>query len=82
MDLARKKTNNGALKLNVSNDRNGEIEDKTISLYGYGMSSRDISDNIQELYGFDVSAEIISNITNRVISDMKDWQSKPLKWYS
>ncbi len=43
------------------------------------MSTRDISDNIQELYGFDVSAETISNITNRVISDMKDWQSRPLK---
>ena len=53
--------------------------DKIISLYGCGMSTRDISDNIHELYGFDVSAETISNITNRVISDMKDWQSRALK---
>ena len=88
------KTSNGELKLNVPRDRNGEfepkivkkyqgdifgIEDKIISLYGCGMSTRDISDNIQELYGFDVSAETISNITNRVISDMKDWQSRALK---
>ncbi len=43
------------------------------------MSTGDISDNIQELYGFDVSAETISNITNRVISDMKEWQSRRLK---
>lgn len=88
------KTSNGELKLNVPRDRNGEfepkivkkyqgdifgIEDKIISLYGCGMSTRDISDNIHELYGFDVSAETISNITNRVISDMKDWQSRALK---
>ena len=74
------KTSNGELKLNVPRDRNGEfepkivkkyqgdifgIEDKIISLYGCGMSTRDISDNIHELYGFDVSAETISNITDR-----------------
>jgi transposase-like protein len=37
------------------------------------------SDNIRELYGFDVSAETVSNITNRVLSDVKEWQSRPLK---
>jgi transposase-like protein len=88
------KTSNGNLELSVPRDRNGEfepqivkkhqtdifgIEDKIISLYGCGMSTRDISDNIKELYGFDVSAETVSNITNRVLSEVKEWQSRPLK---
>ena len=56
-----------------------QIEDKVIALYGCGMSTRDISDNINEIYGFEVSAETISNITNRVLADVKDWQSRTLK---
>ena len=36
------------------------IEDKIIGLYGCGMSTRDISDNIKEIYGFEVSAETIN----------------------
>lgn len=43
------------------------------------MSTRDISENIQEIYGFGVSAETISNITNRVLVDVKEWQSRALK---
>jgi len=88
------KTSTGELELSVPRDRNGEfepqiikkhqtdifgIEDKIISLYGCGMSTRDISDNIKELYGFEVSAETVLNITNRVLSEVKEWQSRPLK---
>jgi transposase-like protein len=88
------KTSAGELELSAPQDRNGEfepkiikkhqndifgIEDRIISLYSCGMSVRDISDNIRELYGFDVSVETVSNITNRVLSDVKEWQSRPLK---
>jgi len=88
------KTSTGELELSVPRDRNGDfdpqivkkhqtdifgIEDKIISLYGCGMSTRDISDNIKELYGFDVSADTVSNITNRVLSEVKEWQSRLLK---
>ena len=88
------KTKDGKLELRVPRDRNGEfepqvvkkhqsditeIEDKIIGLYGCGMSTRDISDNIQEIYGFGVSAETVSNITNRVLVDVKEWQSRALK---
>ena len=88
------KTKDGELELIVPRDRSGEfepqvvkkhqmditkIEDKIIGLYGCGMSTRDISDNIKEIYGFDVSAETISNITHRVLSDVKEWQSRALK---
>jgi transposase-like protein len=37
------------------------------------------SDNIKELYVFEVSADTVSNITNRVLSEVKEWQSRPLK---
>ena len=56
-----------------------KIEDKIIGLYGCGMSTRDISDNIKEIYGFEVSAETISNITRQVLTDVKEWQSRALK---
>ena len=75
------KISNGEFEPKIVKKYQGDIFgiEKIISLYGCGMSTRDISDNIQELYGFDVSAETISNITNRVISDMKAWQSRALK---
>jgi transposase-like protein len=88
------KSSSGEIDLSVPRDRNGEfepqivkkyqtdifgIEDKIISLYGCGMSTRDISENIRELYGFDVSAEVVSNVTNRVLAEVKEWQSRPLK---
>lgn len=84
----------GEIELSVPRDRNGEfepqivkkhqndifgIEDKIISLYGCGMTTRDISNNIKELYGFEVSADTVSNITNRVLSEVKEWQARPLK---
>ena len=88
------KTSTGELELEVPRDRIGEfepqvvkkyqtdilgIEDKIIALYGCGMSTRDISSNIKEIYGFEVSAEVVSNVTNRVLSEAKDWQSRQLK---
>lgn len=88
------KTSNGELELEVPRDRIGEfepqvvkkyqtdilgIEDKIIALYGCGMSTRDISANIQEIYGFEVSAEVVSNVTNKVLADVKEWQSRQLK---
>jgi transposase-like protein len=88
------KSSVGEIELTVPRDRNGEfepqivkkyqtdifgIEDKIIALYGCGMSTRDISENIRELYGFDVSAEVVSNVTNRVLIEVKEWQSRSLK---
>lgn len=88
------KTKNGNLELVVPRNRKGEfepqvikkhqnditeIEDKIIALYGCGMSTRDISENIREIYGFEVFAETVSNITNRVLVDVKEWQSRAPK---
>ena len=83
----------GEFPLEIPRDRNGEfepkiipkyqrdisgIEEKVISLYGRGMSTRDIHDQLQDLYGIEVSAEMVSKITDKILIDIKEWQSRPL----
>lgn len=55
------------------------IEDKVISMYAKGMSTRDISSHIHDIYGFELSAESISAITDKVITRANEWQSRPLE---
>jgi putative transposase len=52
---------------------------KIIGLYGLGMSFRDISNHIKEMYDVDISHATLSEITDRVIPQVKDWQSRPLE---
>lgn len=87
------KCNEGELAIKVPRDRNGDYEpkiipknqtrfddmdEKIISLYARGMSTRDIQAQLHDLYGVDVSATLISNVTNEVIDAVKSWQSRPL----
>ncbi len=75
------KTKFGEMEIGVPRDRNGEfepqvvpknkrdisgIEDKVISLYARGMSTRDIHSQIQDIYGIEMSAEMVSKITDKV----------------
>jgi putative transposase len=55
-----------------------QLEEKVISLYGLGMSLRDLSTHIQELYGFELSAQTLSTITDKIIPLVKEWQARPL----
>ena len=55
------------------------IEDKVMAMYARGMSQRDIADTIEDIYGFEISHESISNITDRVIQTVDEWQNRPLK---
>ena len=55
------------------------IEDKILGLYATGMTTRDISEQIRELYGIDISAETVSNITNRILPLVSEWQNRPLE---
>ena len=55
------------------------IEDKILSMYAKGMSQRDIAETIEEIYGFELSHETISNITDRVLDQVDEWQNRPLK---
>jgi len=54
------------------------IEDKIISLYGRGMSTREINEQIQDLYGIEISATMVSNITDQILPKIKEWQERPL----
>ncbi|MBZ9606531.1 IS256 family transposase [Clostridium estertheticum] len=88
----------GAVDLNIPRDRNGEfepkilpkyqrnitgIEDKIMALYAAGMTTRDISEQVKNLYEVEISAEMVSNITNRIMPVVTEWQNRPLeKTYS
>ena len=52
---------------------------KILSLYGIGMSLRDISKHIEEMYDTKVSATTLSQITDKVIPEIKQWQNRPLE---
>src|SRR5205085_6834857 len=54
------------------------IEDVVISFYAKGMSTADISRQINELYGVSISSSTVSNITERVLIDVAEWQQRPL----
>lgn len=83
----------GEFTIDVPRDRNGDFEpkiiqknqtrfegfdQKIITLYARGMTTRDIQEQLKDLYGVDVSAALISNVTNEVIDEVKSWQSRPL----
>ena len=54
------------------------IEEKVISLYARGMTTRDIHDQLQDLYGIEFSADMVSKITDKILPEVKEWQSRPL----
>jgi len=84
----------GEIELDIPRDREGEfdpvivkkhqknvsgIEDQVIALYAKGVSTRDIQDHLQRLYGIDASPALISNITNKIMPMIKEWQNRPLQ---
>lgn len=88
------KTSSGSVPINVPRDRDASfdpqlikkrqsdvsgIEGKVLSMYAKGMSQRDISDTIEDIYGFEISHETISEITDAVLEELEEWQSRPLK---
>ena len=54
------------------------IEQKIISLYAKGMTTRQISDTIEDIYGFEVSDGMVSDITDRLLPQIEEWQKRPL----
>lgn len=87
------KTKMGEVSIEVPRDRNSsfepvilpkrkrmldKIEDVVISLYAKGMSTRDIEQQIKDIYGISISSSSISNITERVLVDVEQWQNRGL----
>jgi len=54
------------------------MEDKIISLYAKGLTTRDIQSHVQELYNYSISPETVSTITDKVFDRAREWQSRPL----
>jgi len=88
------KTEAGQFEIDTPRDRNGSFEpklvqkqqtrftsmdDKILSLYAKGMSTREIVETFKEMYGADVSASLISKVTDSVIEKVVEWQSRPLE---
>ena len=86
-------TEEGQFDIDTPRDRNGDFEpqlvkkhqrrftsmnNKILFLYAQGMSTREIAISFQEMYGADVSASLISKVTDAVIEQVIDWQSRPL----
>jgi putative transposase len=83
----------GEIEIDTPRDRNGTFEpllipkrqrsfkgfdEKIISMYGLGMSTRDIQSHLQEMYGIEVSHELIANATDAVMDEVRTWQHRPL----
>jgi putative transposase len=54
------------------------FEDKILALYARGMTTRDIQAQVQDLYGVEISPTFISNITEAVMEEVRQWQTRPL----
>lgn len=83
----------GQFHIDVPRDRNSEFEpqlikkgqtrfdgfdDKIISMYARGMTCREIKAHLQEIYGVEVSPDLISTVTDAVLDEVRQWQSRPL----
>ena len=87
------KTNYGITELAIPRDRKAEfepriikkyettsngIEDQIIAMYAKGMSTRDIEDQMRNIYGIDISPGMVSKITDKILPQVAEWQSRPL----
>jgi putative transposase len=56
-----------------------DFDDKVISMYARGMSTREIQGHLEEIYGAEVSPQLISTVTDAVSAEVTEWQSRPLE---
>lgn len=88
------KSGHGELTIEVPRDRNGEFEptiikknqrrfdgfdENILSMYARGMTVRDIQGHLEDIYGVEVSPALISDVTDEVLEEVKEWQSRPLE---
>jgi len=88
------KSDHGELSIEVPRDRNSKFDpqivnkgqrrftgcdDKILSMYARGMTTRDIQAHLEDIYGVEVSAELISSVTDGILEEVKEWQNRPLE---
>ena len=54
------------------------IDEKIISMYAKGMTTRQISETLEDIYGFEASEGFISDVTDKILPQIEEWQSRPL----
>jgi len=54
------------------------IDQKFISMYAKGMTTRQISDTLEDIYGFEASEGFISDVTDKILPEIEDWRNRPL----
>ena len=87
------KTSYGEIDIDVPRDRDASfepelikkrqtdvssIENKVLAMYARGKSQRDISKTIEDIYGFSISHEMVSDITDSILPELEEWQSRSL----
>jgi putative transposase len=87
-------TDHGPVEVELPRDREGSFEpqivakhqrrfagfdDKIISMYARGMSTREISKHLEEIYGVEVGRDTIGRVTDAILDDVKEWQAWPLE---
>lgn len=87
------RSNYGAFEISVPQDRNStfepqvvkkrqkdisDIDQKIISMYARGLTTRQISEQMEEIYGFECSEGFISDVTDKILQEIDDWQKRPL----
>ena len=55
------------------------IDQKIISMYAKGMTTRQISDTLEDIYGFEASEGFISDVTDKILPQIEEWQHRPLE---
>jgi putative transposase len=55
------------------------FDDKIVSMYARGMSTREIQGHLRELYGIDISPDLVSAVTDAVLDEVAEWQNRPLE---
>ena len=55
-----------------------DIDQKIISMYAKGMTTRQISETIEDIYGFETSESFISDVTDKILPQIEEWQNRPL----
>ena len=88
------RTDQGPMEIEVPRDRDGEydpqivakhqrewrgFDDKILSMYGLGLSTQAIQENLKEIYNVDVSPELISRVTDEVKGLVEEWRNRPLE---
>lgn len=84
----------GSMRIEVPQDRNStfepqvvkkrkkdisDIDQKIISMYAKGMTTRQISDTLMDIYGFEASEGFISDVTDKILPQIEEWQNRPLE---